>query len=316
MKLVLLSYRKMCVVATIVVARFLTVSINECFPQQPDNKSSVADTGNFTIKGVLLNKDGTPIKGETISILHVQDGRVSGRLSFSDGKETYADPSGKSDEKGKFTIQFSTKFIEESPNKEYTIGLRSEEEFKATPMRKLILMHKDNKVFVFGLEFFDKKTKMFEVDKLILNNDKLIFEQPASAKPASLTAKSEPIVLPSGLEKAAVGKAFNNEKDCEITEPLPAPIKFPEGTTQFAFQVVIDANKVGDIRISLDGAGMSEGVMSKNCNKYAVIMGSPQQYQWGATISSIGGKPLKSGTYVLKVTVDGKIAEVPFEIGK
>jgi len=145
---------------------------------------------------------------------------------------------------------------------------------------------------------------------------RLSSEIPTTSKKVSSTTTSKPTVLPSGLQKVVIGKAFNNEKDCQITEPLSTPIKFPAGTTQFAFQVVIDPEKAGSLRISLDGAGMSEGTKSVNCNKYAIVMGSPQQYQWGATISSIGGKALKSGTYVLKVIVDGKTVEVPFEIEK
>lgn len=92
------------------------------------------------------------------------------------------------------------------------------------------------------------------------------------------------------------------------------PIKFPAGTTHFAFQVVIDPAKAQDMRISLDGAGMSEGVTAKNCDKYAIIAGAPQQSQWGATVSGLNGKVLKSGVYTLTVTVGGNTVEIPFEI--
>jgi hypothetical protein len=69
------------------------------------------------------------------------------------------------------------------------------------------------------------------------------------------------------------------------------------------------------MRISLDGEGMSEGVTAKNCDRYAIVMGAPQQSQWGATVSGLNGKALKSGTYTLTITINGQTIKVPFEIG-
>ena len=135
----------------------------------------------------------------------------------------------------------------------------------------------------------------------------------ATPTPVPPTATPTPLVLPLGLKKVAIGKAFNNEKDCEITEPF---LKLPAGTTQFAFQILFDPETVDRIGkdMSLDGDGMNEGVHLVNCNKYTLGSGKVKQYQWGATVSGLNGKTLKSGTYILSVTVNGHTVKVPFEI--
>jgi len=176
MKRILFSYRKMFIAATIVIAQFLTVPINECFSQQPDNKSTNADTGNFTINGILLNKDGTPIKGKEVYIFHVQDGRAYAALKSGGG---YADPSGKSDAAGKFTIKFGSKFIEALLSKKYTVGIHDDKNDKPASMQK------DDMMVEFGLDVFDKKAKIFDVGKLILDNDKLMKAVVEQSQPRS-----------------------------------------------------------------------------------------------------------------------------------
>jgi len=147
--------------------------IEERLPQQPDTtKSTNADTGSFTIKGVLLNKDGTPIKRREVYIFHVQDGRAYAALK-SGG--CYQDPSGKSNVRGQFTIKFGLDFINQFESKEYTVGLCDDTEGKKG---ELMPMCKDDKMVAFGLDVFDKKTKIFDVGKLIFDNEKLAGERP------------------------------------------------------------------------------------------------------------------------------------------
>ena len=149
--------------------------IEKQFPQQPDTtKSTKADTGSFTIKGVLRNKDGTPIKGREVYIFHAQDGRAFATLKLGGG---FSDPSGKSDTTGRFIIKFDIKFTEELPFiKQYTVGIRDDKRHELMPMKK------DGQMVAFGLDIFDKKAKMLDVGKLILDNDQLIQELPQSDK--------------------------------------------------------------------------------------------------------------------------------------
>jgi hypothetical protein len=134
------------------------------------------------------------------------------------------------------------------------------------------------------------------------------------AQPTSASLAPEAIALPPGVEKVAIGTGFNNQDDCDILAPLPAPIEFPSGTSEFAFQVVIDPERASGLNIAVDGPGMAAGVVGINCDKYAIIMGAPAQYQWGATLSPAGGEAFLPGTYVLTVTAGGRTVEMPFEI--
>jgi hypothetical protein len=129
----------------------------------------------------------------------------------------------------------------------------------------------------------------------------------------------KPIVLPPGVEKLVIGKAFNNQQDCRITDSLSLPIRFPAGTTHVAYQLVIpilvvDPNRVHSVQISLRGDGLEGGLQTVFCDKYAIILGVPKQFQWGGTINRAGGLAFKAGSYVLKFTVDGNAVEVPFTV--
>jgi hypothetical protein len=135
-----------------------------------------------------------------------------------------------------------------------------------------------------------------------------------TSEPPTATPTTVPTPLPSGIEKLAIGTDFNNEKDCEITKPLLVPIKFPAGTTHFAYQVVIDPAKATGVEAIYLRGPLSGETTSKNCDKHVVVAGAPRQSQWGATISSLKGDALKSGTYDLIIVVNRQMIRVPFEI--
>ena len=188
--------------------------IEKRFPQQPDTtKSATADMGSFTIKGVLLNKDGTPIKGEKVYIFHFNDGALA-RWAVGGG---YANPSGTSDAKGRFTIKFGTKFIEELPYKEYTVGIIRKRK-NAPPM--IIVM------VAFELDVFDKKTKILDVGKLILDNDELIQEPPKSGFVIEerFPVKSQTQSTKMTAEELRLSKIMNTHE----VKPLIAALKDPD----------------------------------------------------------------------------------------
>jgi hypothetical protein len=136
----------------------------------------------------------------------------------------------------------------------------------------------------------------------------------AAATMAGTNVAAAPVQLPIGVEKIAFGTAFNNQKDCDISNPLPSPVKFPAGTTQVAFQIVTDPNKIQKLVYSLDFGSDVSGLQGENCNKYAVIKGAPKQYLWGLTIKRSDGKPFKAGRYILQITANGEKRNVSFEI--
>jgi len=124
----------------------------------------------------------------------------------------------------------------------------------------------------------------------------------------------KPIVLPPGVTKLVIGKGFNNQRDCKITDSLSVPIRFPAGTTRIAYQLVVNPNQVQSVQISLRGDGLEGGLQTVFCDKYAIILGVPKQSQWGGTINRAGGLAFKAGSYVFKFTVNGNSVEVPFAI--
>ncbi|MCI0698586.1 hypothetical protein L0337_42120 [candidate division KSB1 bacterium] len=124
----------------------------------------------------------------------------------------------------------------------------------------------------------------------------------------------KPIVLPPGVTKLVLGKAFNNQQDCEITEPFSLPIRFPASTTQVAYQLVIDPEKVQSVQISLKGNGLEGGIRTVYCDKFVIILGSPRQNQYGGTVSRLNGNAFRTGTYAFTFTVDGNSVEVPFDV--
>jgi hypothetical protein len=127
-------------------------------------------------------------------------------------------------------------------------------------------------------------------------------------------AVRQQLPLPAGVSKIAFGTAFNNDSDCEITEPLTAPIAFPTGTTQIAFQVVFAQPGNHSYRASIEPT-FGQPVRSRNCNTYTICMGQVCQKQFGATIQLLDGGPLPDNAYTFSVSVDGSVpVEIPFTI--
>jgi len=125
------------------------------------------------------------------------------------------------------------------------------------------------------------------------------------------TSKAIPIKS-KHIGKIAFGVAF--DKDDQIIDPLPWPISFPTGTTQFSFQLVVDSEASG-VSLSIDGLEDQGGYQVTNHDKYGIVMGRPKKWQYGATFNRADGKPFTSKIYKLNVTINGETETIPFGIG-
>lgn len=123
-------------------------------------------------------------------------------------------------------------------------------------------------------------------------------------------------VLPPSITKYALGTAFNNQSDCEVTDPLSEPVLYPADTTQIAVQVVFDVSQFQTFRVTVTG-NFGGNLQGENCDKYIIYQGQVRQSQYGATIRRIDGAPFASDTYMLRVFINGSAQpslEVPFTI--
>lgn len=50
------------------------------------------------------------------------------------------------------------------------------------------------------------------------------------------------------------------------------------------------------------------------CNAFTLVKGGFSQTQLGSTLSRPDKAPLSSGTYSLRITIDGQTADVPFAV--
>lgn len=137
---------------------------------------------------------------------------------------------------------------------------------------------------------------------------------------ASASSKGAPeelqVTLPPSITKIALGTAFNNQSDCEITDPLSEPVTYPTTTTQIAVQVVLDVSQFQTFRVTITG-NFGGNLQGENCDKYIVYQGQVRQSQYGVTIRRIDGASLGAGAYTLSVFMNGSAQpsmEVPFSI--
>lgn len=124
---------------------------------QPTQSEKTVDN-DYIVTGTLITKDGLPVSGKIVYLFITQGGQAFANLGMINDKIQVVSPSAESDKKGRFKITFGKSFIEKYKNFDYTVGL-----YDKHPLP----LNKDGIMIVFGLEVFDKKTKNFDIGKVI-----------------------------------------------------------------------------------------------------------------------------------------------------
>jgi hypothetical protein len=125
------------------------------------------------------------------------------------------------------------------------------------------------------------------------------------------------LTLPNGVTGVSFGKAQRykdaaGKEMCAIVEPR-ATNSFDRGVTEITYGVALQprAVKTAATRVT---APAGQELHSTPCNVFTPVKGGFSQTQLGSTISRVDKRPLVSGEYRLRITVDGQIADVPFSI--
>jgi hypothetical protein len=115
-----------------------------------------------------------------------------------------------------------------------------------------------------------------------------------------------------GVTALQFGTGFSGDGACRLVGTMPWPVQFPQGTTQFAYQVEVDPDLVTSADVSLSGPPPPPAARLIPCNVDIVRHGAPFRVQFGGTATSISA--YASGIYELAVTIDGATTVVPFTI--
>ena len=145
---------------------------------------------------------------------------------------------------------------------------------------------------------------------------------PVRSEPATPSVERRPTITVgpvTGVRRVAFGTAQRTPgtgglSTCTIPDPLPEPALFAPGTREISYIVELEPRSVKSAAtevIAPEGQGQLLGV---HCNGFTIITGGFSQTQLGNTISRLDKNPLKPGTYILRITVDGESADVPFVV--
>jgi hypothetical protein len=125
------------------------------------------------------------------------------------------------------------------------------------------------------------------------------------------------VTLPAGVTGVSFGKAQRykdaaGKEMCAIAEPR-ATNSFDRGVTEISYGVALQPRAVKSAAARVTAPAGQE-LHSTPCNIFTPVKGGFSQTQLGSTISRLDKRPLVSGEYRLRVTVDGQVADVPFSI--
>jgi hypothetical protein len=125
--------------------------------------------------------------------------------------------------------------------------------------------------------------------------------------------------LPAGVVRVSFGvadRATNSAgtETCRIPRPLSMPATFERGVTEITYAVELEPKVVKSATAQLT-APSGQGTLSAiACNVFTLVPGGFSQTQLGNTVSRDDKKPLASGSYKVRITVDGQNVEVPFTV--
>ena len=131
----------------------------------------------------------------------------------------------------------------------------------------------------------------------------------------SLSPVNVPGVIGVSFGTAQRYKDTSGKEMCAIVTPLADPPVFPRGAAEISYGVHLQARAVKQAAAQLVTPADQE-LRRLPCNIFMPVQGGFSQTQLGSTISRVDKKPLRPGKYTLRITVDGRSAEIPFEIAK
>ena len=130
-------------------------------------------------------------------------------------------------------------------------------------------------------------------------------------------SQNAPVTLPVGVKSVTFGQAQRykgtGKEMCAILKPLPSPPIFESGATEITYAVELEARTVKSAAARVVAPAGQE-LVAAACNSFTPIKGGFSQTQLGSTLSRADKEPLRPGQYLLRITVDGQTAEVPFRI--
>ena len=96
--------------------------------------------------------------------------------------------------------------------------------------------------------------------------------------------------------------------------PSEDPPTFDRGVTEISYGVGLQPGAVKSASTQVIAPGEQGYLQRTPCNAFAPVKGGFSQTLLGSTIGRLDKQPMQSGTYILRVTVDGQTADVPFTI--
>ena len=128
-----------------------------------------------------------------------------------------------------------------------------------------------------------------------------------------------PVRLPAGVTAVSFGTAqrykdATGKEMCGIARSLPDPPTFDRGVTEISYGVGLQPGAVKSASTQVIAPGEQGYLQRTPCNAFAPVKGGFSQTLLGSTIGRLDKQPMQSGAYILRVTVDGQTADVPFTI--
>ena len=127
------------------------------------------------------------------------------------------------------------------------------------------------------------------------------------------------IALPTGVVSVSFGTAqhykdASGKEMCGIVKPLSDPPVFERGVTEISYGVELQPRVVKSASTQVIAPAEQGYLQRTPCNQFALVQGGFSQTLLGSTLSRLDKKPLQSGSYTLRITVDGQTADIPFTV--
>jgi hypothetical protein len=125
--------------------------------------------------------------------------------------------------------------------------------------------------------------------------------------------------LPAGVVRVSFGAAHRETNSvgteaCRIPKPLASPATFERGAVEITYTVELAPRVVKAAAAEMTAPSGQGTLTATPCNVFTLVPGGFSQTQLGNTVSRADKKPLASGSYKVRLTVDGQTAEIPFTV--
>lgn len=109
-------------------------------------------------------------------------------------------------------------------------------------------------------------------------------------------------------------KDASGKEMCSIGQPLADPPAFERGVREISYGVHLQPRAVKSASTQVVAPAPQGELQRVPCNTVTLVKGGFSQTQLGSTLSRLDKAPLLSGKYLLRLTIDGQTADVPFTI--